>query len=195
MNLRMAECPICMKMFRSSGNKVPLILECGHLLCSGCISQILTESSSRKNVHEKCPLCKNNFKKNNSKNFFLPTEIVSEKCQSRDYTRSHCTTSNPNICRLSSPNNNLGHSMVPLDSDPIPSKDCFTSEKHEHLQKSILKGKNKAAHLVLKFMKTPMRSLEALFADARKLLSQLEADMIRKDLAVQHNFNLKRLAL
>ena len=54
---RGGSCPLCYESFDNKGDKVPMVLHCGHSLCLSCSSFLLLSSSSEDNWTVDCPLC------------------------------------------------------------------------------------------------------------------------------------------
>ena len=59
---RMVECPICFESFgEEQPARVPRILTgCGHTLCAGCVSEMLTKIAGDGRAHKdvECPTCR-----------------------------------------------------------------------------------------------------------------------------------------
>ena len=118
-----------MNEFECQGDMMPLILECGHSFCKGCITRILRNRSSQNDQHQKCPVCNhpcingsvNDFKKNFSLLEEIQTqlskEIVPEECLCADRPSFYCTTCTCNICRSCCTGDHLGHSMLSFNPD------------------------------------------------------------------------------
>ena len=128
----MAECPICMNEFESEGQSTPLILECGHSFCEGCIRGILRNFSDDDIQFQKCPVCSHPCVRNGvyefKKNFSLLEEIENRKnqpnravqldCQCLDRPCSYCSICWEGVCR-SCTIHHQGHKMMPYDLESI----------------------------------------------------------------------------
>ena len=121
-----------MNEFESEGQSTPLILECGHSFCEGCIRGILRNFSDDDIQFQKCPVCSHPCVRNGvyefKKNFSLLEEIENRKnqpnravqldCQCLDRPCSYCSICWEGVCR-SCTIHHQGHKMMPYDLESI----------------------------------------------------------------------------
>lgn len=144
----MAECPICYAEFLGEGDLVPLILECGHSICQGCIDGILRNNRDgrRSQGQGKCPICNHRCMKdqisNFSKNFSLLDEIEKRKhitneqesCRCLKNPSFYCKRCKKYLCNVCT-QNHVGHPIVIFEAESIATR-ARAERMIEHLTQS-----------------------------------------------------------
>lgn len=94
----MSDCPICYSPFEAEGKLQPLVLDCGHSLCSDCLTN-LKRTGHQQHQQGKCPICKHPLKpiEQYKKNYSLIEQIEKNRQMTEEQLSCRCND-NPSFC-------------------------------------------------------------------------------------------------